>query len=242
MATLIAIFGIILVCVISLGLYLFVKLHPTGGDVPLLKTPAWEFKELNTYEARLLLRRETTAGGALLLKRTDSATVYRYDPATRALTSVTDAEWQQATGEIRNCQDYMPNAPYSRPPVTPLAIVTIDNRDHRLLVNNREVPTAGGYSISTQVSPSEKWVAVLSASGPVIPPLLPLGGDWTLGQRYHEILSLPNATRAGKAIKFPVNDTKDFTTMCWSADEELVVHTTYFFDLLVVVETGVNSR
>lgn len=72
MAILLGIFGFILVCVIALGLYVFVKLHPMGADVPLLKTPAWEHKELNTYEAQLLLRRETTAGGALLLKRTIS--------------------------------------------------------------------------------------------------------------------------------------------------------------------------
>jgi hypothetical protein len=238
MAILLGIFGFILVCVIVLGLYVYLKLHPLGADVPLFKTPAWERKDLNEYEAQLLLRRETTTGGALLLKRTDIPTVYRYDPAKRALDSVTDAEWQQATGAIRNCQYYMPNAPYPPPRVTPRAIVTINNRQRKLLVDQREVPTAGGYPLSSEYSPSERWVSVVSATGPAIPSLIPMGGDWTWGQRYHEILSLPDGTRVGKAIKFPVNDTHDSTTMCWSADEKFVVHRTYYFDMLVVVETG----
>lgn len=87
------------------------------------------------------------------------------------------------------------------------------------------------------------WVAVLSGTGPAIPSLLPImGGHRILGQRYHEIMSIADATPVGKAIKFPVNDTKDFFHMCWSADEEFVVHTYWLYTYLVVVPTGVSSR
>ncbi len=62
--------------------------------------------------------------------------------------------------------------------------------------------------------------------------------DLIYGQRYHEILSLPDAKRVGKPVRIPVTDRNDFLDICWSADEEFVVYTTYFFNMLVVVDTG----
>jgi hypothetical protein len=60
------------------------KLWPFGADLPLLKTPEWEHKHIGElYTGRLQLRRETEAGGPLLLKRVDLEPVYRYDPQTR---------------------------------------------------------------------------------------------------------------------------------------------------------------
>ena len=235
--------AVIIITLIAAGLYLALKLWPVGGDVPLQKTPAWEFQYLNEFKHQLMLRRETDAGGALLIKRTDLETVYRYDPQTRRIGPVSDAQWQSSTGPITNCSDYSTRKPVSEGPM-----ITIDVREHKLLIGKpdawRKVPTAGGYPLAFKESPSGRWVAVLSATGPAIRPLLPgVGaGDWILGQRYHEIISIADATPGESAIKFPVDDTADFFHMCWSADEEFVVDTYWQYTYLVVVPTGVSSR
>lgn len=232
--------AVVVVCAFSLGIYLSFKVWPIGADVPMLQTPAWERKDLNTYRDELMLRRETKDGGALLLKRSDLETVYRYDPQSQSLSTVADAEWQKAGGPIAKCFDYK-NIKVPRD-----VTVTHNETKHQLLIGKpgalREVPTAGGYPLKEEISTSGKWVAVLSAAGPAIPPLAPMSGYITLGQRYHEILSLPDARQVSKPIRFPVNDTKDFFHVCWSADDEFVVHVYWLYSYLVVVPTGVSSR
>jgi|ERR1043166_638415 hypothetical protein len=234
--------AVLLISLLSAGVFVWLKFYPTGADVPLLKTPDWELKDLNEYRDTFLLRRETADGGALLLKRTDIETVYRYDPKARTVKAVNGSVWENAGGQIRNCKDYMPPAVYSRQQPVVRAYPHIDVPTKRLLIDQREVKTAARYPIETQQSPSGRWLSVLSGAGPSIPPLLPLSGDWVLGQRYHEVLSLPDGSRVGSAIRFPVLDTKDFGSMCWSADEQFVVYTSWTFRALVVIETGVNSR
>jgi len=231
---------VVVVSFLSLGIYLALKIWPIGADVPMLRTPAWEFKDLNEYREELMLRRETKEGGALLIKRTDLETVYRYDPQKRSLSSDGDAEWQKAGGPIAKCFDYLTRKPARD------VVVTHNEPEHQLLIGKpgalREVPTAGGYPLKNEVSPSGRWVAVLSGTGPAISSLMPFSGDFILGQRYHEILSLPDAHQVGKPIHFPVEDIKDFFDMCWSADEEFVVHTYWLYTYLVVVPTDVSSR
>ena len=234
--------GVVVLLLLAACLYIALKLWPMGGDVPQQKTPAWAFKGNNEYKRELMLRRETETGGALLIKRTDLEIVYRYDPQRRRIAPVSDSQWQHSTGPITNCFDY-----FNRNRVSDGPILTINEPAHKLLIGKpgawRELPTAGGYPLALRESPSGRWGAVLSGTGPAIPPLLPLlGGHWILGQRYHEIMSIADASPVGKAIKFPVDDTKDFFHMCWSADEEFVVHTYWLYTYLVVVPTGVSSR
>ena len=222
--------AVVVVSLLSLGVYVWWKRRLDRGDVPLLKTPAWEFQRFDEMTRPLLLRRETQAGGALLLKRSDLETVYRYDSETRTVRAVSAAAWQNAGGAVSKCWDQMlagASSPLRR-----------DDHDHKLFVGDREVPTAGGLVRNNQTSPSGKWAAVHSAAGPAVQSILPFTGDLIYGQRYHEILSLPDAKRVGKPVRIPVTDRNDFLDICWSADEKFVVYTTYFFNMLVVVETG----
>ena len=230
MFTLVTVAAVFMVLLLSLGAYVWRRTSLTSGDVPLLKTPAWEFQALEESDDQLMLRRDTEAGGALLLKRSGLETVYRYDPQTRSVSAVTDAAWQKATGQISKCREQQYTAHLSG--------LMSNEREHKLFAGAREVPTAGGIPLNDQTSPSGKWAAVVSAAGPAVPSILPFTGDLIYGQRYHEILSLPDAIRVGRAVRVPVNDRNDFLEPCWSADEKFVVYTTYFFNLLVVVETG----
>ena len=222
---------VVVISLLSLGVYVWWQRRRLDvGDVPLLKTPAWEFERFDEMTNPLLLRRETEAGGALLLKRNDLETVYRYDPETRGVRAVSAATWEKAGGKISKCWDQMSSGSFGG--------LRRDDHDHKLFAGDREVPTAGGFIRNNQTSPSGKWMAVHSAAGPAEKSIIPDGSYIIFGQRYHEILSLPDAKRVGKPVRIPVTDKNDFLDICWSADEKFVVYTTYFFNMLVVVDTG----
>ena len=177
------------VVLLTIGVFMVLKLWPRRGDVPLLSTPDWKGKNIHEPNSgRLLLRRETLAGGALLLKRVDLETVYRYDPQARSLSSVTDKEWLSAGGPIGAC-----SGAGSTPPMAP---VRFDGPNYKLLIAGREASTAGKLALDYLISPTGKWVAVLSAPGPVLPQFF-WEGDHVLGQRYHQVLSVPDAVSAG---------------------------------------------
>ena len=230
MLTIATIAAVVVVSLLSLGVYAWLKIWPEYGDVPRLRTPEWEFRDLDGYSSpQLLLRRETTAGGALLLKRSDLKTVYRYDPQTRSIRAVTDVEWQNAGGQIARCSDQRRLDP---------AVLRRDDHTHKLFAGNREIPTAGGYAIDEMRSPSGKWVAVHSAAGPATQSIIPMGGDVIFGQRYHELMSLPDLARVGKPVRIPSDPSRSTLHPCWTADEKLVVYADSGFWMLAVVETG----
>ena len=219
------------VSMIWLGVYTWFKIWPTRGDVPLLKTPEWEFREINHFKGdQFMLRRETNADGALLLKRSDLETVYKYDPVQRSVTAVAETEWDNASGAIAKCTDQrLADIP---------SVLERNDREHKLFAGKREIRTAGKIALAELTSPSGRWAAVHSAEGPAVQSILPFTGDLIYGQRYHEILSLPDLARVGEPVRVPVNQTRSHLYPCWSADEKFVVYTDVSFWVLVVVETG----
>lgn len=148
MFTLLTVTAVFVVSVFSFGVYLWLKIWPEYGDVPRLRTPEWEFRDVSDGSPQLMLRRETTAGGALLLKRADLKTVYRYDPQTRSIKAVTDVEWENAGGQVAKCSDQRHPDP---------SVLRRDDHTHKLFSGNREIPTAGGFAMDELVSPSRKW-------------------------------------------------------------------------------------
>jgi hypothetical protein len=229
--------GLAAILLVSLSFVIFMvfKLWPFGADVPLFRTPEWKDKRIGElYSGRLQLRRKTEAGGALLLKRLDVEPVYQYDPQTGTFSAVTDKEWLNASGPTAKCMDELakPN------PVQ----IGVDNVTHKLIIAGREVPTAASLALGSQSSPSGKWLAVLSATGPAISLFSMMSGDRVLGRRYHEVKSLPDAVSSGHSIQIPVVDTITTLQLCWSADEKFVVYNDGSFSSLVVVETNLDSR
>jgi len=223
----------LMVLLLSFGAFMTFRLWPFGAEVPLLKTPDWEDKHIGELNSgQLQLRRETEAGGSLLLKRIDLETVYRYDPNTRTLSTVTDKEWLNARGLITKCSEQQ---------ATPDRIrIRIERREHKMFVGEREVSTAGSIPLGYLSSPTGKWVAVLSATGPVVPAMMFFSGDRVLGARHHEIRSLPDMVSAGSSTQIPVPNTLTTMQICWSADEKFVVYHDGSFSSLVVVETTLN--
>lgn len=223
----------LLVLLLSLGAFMTFKLWPFGADVPLLRTPAWENQHIGELDSgHLELRRETEAGGSLLLKRVALQTVYRYDPNRRSLSAVTEKEWSGARGVIAKCSDQQ---------AAPDRIqIRIERRNRKMFVGQREVSTAASIPLGYLTSPSGKWMAVLSATGPVVPAVMLFSGDRVLGARHHEIMSLPDTVSAGSSIQIPVPNTLTTMQLCWSADEKFVVYNDGSFSSLVVVETALN--
>ena len=174
-------------------------------------------------------RRETVDGNALLLKRDDIETVYRYDVHTRSLSAVTNQEWVNASGPISKCSGLG-----STPPAVG---VRFDGPNFKVIIRDQPVATAGRIALDYLVSPTGNWVAILSATGPVIPTLLYDRGR-VLGQRYHEGAPVPGAASTGKPIRIPIISTTGVQLPCWSADENFVVYTDPNFSSLVVVETS----
>lgn len=228
MFTIVAVAAVFVVFLLSIGVFAWFKMWPTYGDVPLLRTPAWEFRDTGTEGVQTMLRRESPRGGALLLKRTDLDTVYRYEPETRSLKAVTNAEWQNATGSIWGCLAPEPMDNYG---------LRRDYHSYKLFAGEREIPTAGGIAMDERISPSGRWVAVHSAAGPAMQAIIP-GGYLAFGQRYHEIMSVPDFVRRGEPVRIPVDAYNTYLHPCWSPDEKLVIYTSSTLGLLVVVETG----
>ena len=220
-----AIAGAVLVA----GVLLAVRQQPraTEGDVPLLATPAWQ-GEAAKYGEQLLLRRDPQAARVLLLKRSGRDGAYRYDGSTRALAPATEQDWLRAGGPIAECGKQGPPLPH---------VLRIDQASHKLLADSREIPTAGAVVVALTESPSHRFVAVLSASGPAQPSLLPfLGAGGAAGQRFHQVVSLPGAAVAGTAIRIPVQRTEDVLTGCWPPDEQAIVYHDILFAHVSVVE------
>ena len=225
----------ILLVLVSLAAFAAYKLWPFGAEVPLLQTPEWKDKRIGElYSGRLQLRRESEGGGALFLKRVDLEPVYRYDPQTRSLSAVTEKEWLNASGPIATCMDQLAKPDPVR--------IRVDHGAHKLLIAEREVPTAARLAVSSLSSPSGHWLAVLSATGPIIPAFTLLGGERVLGRRYHEIKSLPGGASSNNSIQIPVVNTITTQQLCWSTDEKFVVYADGSFSSLAVVETKLGSR
>jgi hypothetical protein len=92
----------------------------SSADAPVFKTPAWSRIDRERLEREtklhpgvpiklerrpgglLLLRRESTAGGALLLKHSALDSIYRYDPRTKNLSSGALRARSRAEGRSRS--------------------------------------------------------------------------------------------------------------------------------------------
>jgi len=203
-----------------------------GADVPLFKTSAWA-GGMPEYGEQIMLRREIKDRGPLLLKHSKRDTVYRYDPAATSLTAVSEQTWNAASSPIAEC-----GKQFSPPP----DVLRIDKASNSLMAGTRPISTAGRTVLKLTESPSKRWVAVLSAAGPLKSSLIPFsGGSAASGEHYHQVLSLPDAVPVGTAVQLPLERDSDLLVPCWSADEKEVIYHELLFSYLSVVETQVTQ-
>ena len=198
-----------------------------SADAQLFQTSAWQTL------GKLMLRSDINGTQSLLLKHSEREVIYRYDPGIQSLSQVTEGVWQGATGPITDCQSQFPPSP-----------LELDiEKSGQLHVAGRKIATAGSTVLSLLASPTSKKVAVLSAEGPKKEPIFPfLGGGGASGQRYHQIIHLPDATLLGDPVRLPAEFQKDdVINICWSPEEKYVVYTDIFFFHLSIVDVAADG-
>ncbi len=224
--------AIIAVAILVSSIVLALRSYHLGAEAPLFRIDLWhEGRALVT--GQMMLRREAKGSGALLIKHSERATVYAYDPTKRSLAPAADGAWERAAGPVAECDAQAPPDG---------AVLRVDTTSHKLFAGTREVPTAGRTAIVLTASPSGRLSAALSATGSVRGSLMPfLGVGGASGQYMHQVLSLPEAAPVGEAVRVPRLSSRDNLSACWSADEQFVVYHEILFFYLSIVETGLSS-
>jgi hypothetical protein len=188
----------------------------------------------NRAVSPLLMRRELPEGGSLLITTELDEIAYRYDPTHGSLSPVAKQAWHEAHGDVGSLCNI----------ATTVEAGSLKIRIFRgkLTADERSVGTAGDVVMAYVPSPDLRYVAVLSAEDRFrMPSLFPaLGGDTgpPTGQRYHEILRVPELTRVGEAV--PVGIMTPTAKVCWSPDARFVLYMDIHVTQIVVVPTEMN--
>lgn len=149
---------------------------------------------------------------------------YRYEPGAPDLTPATSEAWSKAPGAIVDCDH------------AGLSTATgVDAESGDLRIEGRTVPMSGRVR-HARVSPDDRFVAVVTASGiptPSASPVPSLGGRAILGWRFHRVLSKSSREQVGPSIAlgFGVSD----PLPCWSPDGRMVIYANPAFTSVAIV-------
>jgi len=217
-------------------------------DVPLLETPGWKeivgqlfVRSEDRGDTRLLIKLisggdqfdlDGTAEGVAQAPATNGV-IYRYDPRKRELDEVRDGLWGEASGEMC-CLSTQRMWGDDRVKIV----------GERLISYQRKRQTTRGNTVTrVEASPSRKWVAVLSADGPVKQSLYSFGKDGTpQGQYYHELFRLPDLAPVGKPIRLPVDRSFHTDHIVWSPDERFLVYADGYRMCIMHIEDQLGSK
>lgn len=193
--------------------------RPAGVDVPLYATPAWG------TPGELALR--PAPGGGLLARRSPEGAVYAWGPEAGAPELADRSRWEAAETAITECRAQRLADP---------RVVRIDPRSRKLQAGEREVATAGAQVLVTQLSPSGRWLAVLSADLERRGSLLPFAGQGGgRGAHYYEVLDAEDFTVAQEPRRLPFDSADKVVSLCWSSDERAIVWSDYFLTEIAIL-------
>lgn len=184
---------------------------------PWFKTTAWLHSAQTIYPGTLLMRGDDTAPDTWWLALDGAQAVYRYDAAHQQLDAMTMHAWEALHTPVVNCATQIP-------PLTPT--LKLDERANAVVLrDSTRWPTTGRLARVLQWSPSQRLVAILSASGWRRGSILPfLSGGSVGGPYYHEVFTgQPPLRRLGAPIRVPIPSHTNVSA-CWSADERAVVY------------------
>jgi len=137
-------------------------------------------------------------------------------PTDNTVNIVPGEVWDNAVSITSNCQSqtYEPSCRLQQ--ASP----------YKLTFDGQQTKTAGKSVLQIAVSPSGKYVAVLSATGSPRKSFLPLiGGDSIGGRRYHQVFRASNGAPIGDPVRLKEANFKDNTIHpCWSPDERYIVY------------------
>jgi hypothetical protein len=217
---------IIVIALVSVGYFVVSqktsqKLFPTTSTQtstsvsPLLTTERWI--GLDGYPGGISLRTAAGSNTDLLLKHNNAEIVYGYSPADKQLRSVNVDTWNNAAGEVIDCNRQVEKEPWR---------IRIDRETNRLLVDGKEVNGINGkVHLRYQFTSKGDKFAVLSANGRKTSSLLPfLGEGGASGTHHSQVFSYPGLVPTGSAVELPFTTERINFRSCWSSDERFIVY------------------
>jgi len=189
---------------------------PTPTSVlPLLKTERWI--GLAGYPGGISLRTATGNNTGLLLKHNNAEIIYRFNPADKQLGLVDAETWNNAEGEIIDCNLQVEKEPWR---------IKIDRGTNKLLIDGKEVNgIIGKVHLGYQYTSKGDKFAVLSANGKKASSLMPfLGEGGASGTHYSQVFSYPGLVPIGSTVELPFTTEQITFGSCWSADERFLVY------------------
>jgi hypothetical protein len=213
------------------------------NGVIVFRTPAW--RELG----QVLLRTEGDPPTALLLnhltmsevkewlfrsgqtpasQRARRAVVYRYTPGAKKLQATNVDAWDAAAGEVSNGGSVG---------LPPRQRFRFEVQEHLLRHDGVAVATAGTMVITVSESPSGKYVAALSADGP-----LNKNQFTAAGRHYHQVFRHSDGAPVGEPVALPMSSEADWPLPHWSADDRYVVYVNKAFSKVCILATGIESE
>jgi len=147
-----------------------------------------------------------------------SALLFRYSLSRKTFEPAKISQWTQATGSVLACHEQRMFLKGSW---------ELDNLQHKVHFQGKEVTTAGGIAFQAAIAPSSDLLAVISADGAYIPShgIFFLGSPpGASGNRFHEVFRVDTAERVGTAIHLEGANDDIVTSPCWAPDNRVVVY------------------
>lgn len=203
-----------------------------GPSVPVFSTPELAVPRdgVSIVTGLKLETRYSDDGKRLLIRAPSGDAVYAFDSVTNSVALTDIQAWENATGDVADgrCGFRMGREHPS------LAFEVIEDELH---IGGTRLSTTGDLLLAISVSPSERFVATLSASPRLEwPSIIPfMGRPGRLGARYHEVFSLPDLRRIGPRRRVAFDEEVGDMKVCWSAGEQFVLHAPWLGGRLAVV-------
>ncbi len=207
------------VCVLGVAVYwTFVRRCPPDAvRAEAFPTTAW--RDLPGYYA-IYARYERPEGGDFLIRpemdnggQGKTFTIYRYLAEARRFEPAPFESWERAGAPQRRCKDLEVSSRSPR--------IRIDYKDLRLFVDGKEIETAAWATLRVYLSPSEKFLSVVSAAGRRPFALWPGSSSKPRGPYYHQVFRLPSLEQVGPTVLIP---DENRYSVCWMPDERFIIN------------------
>lgn len=158
---------------------------------------------------------------------------FRLDAARRTLVGSSSSEWGSSAERATDCSTQIGPFPDSfRAPAD----------KHTLTYHKQPVATAGRYVMSTDCSPSQRFLAVVSTDGPLTTGWLWQGSGGSASAHYLEFFAYSDGRRLGKPLPLPFTSSEALYSGCWTPDEAYILFSDPMMFHLYVVATPVKHQ
>jgi len=190
-------------------------LDPYGGasDIPCITNSEWnDFNYFRKHGEDLLVTEQSeqdhiddAADGQV--DNIPHSTVYRFDSASQSLAVAPDEEWDDSEEQVELCCHLV------------LEVGRFVKDGTTLRYDGEPIEVAGGALVKMSPSPSQRFLAVLSTNGRILP------FSVSTGQHFHQVFSVDTGERIGPELRLAIGGMGNGSVRFdWTADERFVVY------------------